>query len=150
MCNVRDLTYIIKTFGRPRFMQQYRRGEPLGDQIRQQNVPSTQNISVEASLDDISTIHSGISEGDVSMGSHISITEEELNELTTEQLRTYLLTLTPTTIPPRGNRRNIIAQLIPIIQTYNQIQHRDQRQTEAQRLLQYTDTQQMNIYTPTQ
>lgn len=38
----------------------------------------------------------------------------------------------------------VIAQLIPIIQTYNQIQHRQQRQSEAQRNLQYTYIQNSN------
>ena len=63
-------------------------------------------------------------------GSHTSNTEEELNELTTEQLRTYLMTLAPTTIP-RGHRRHIIAQLIPIIRSFNQIQHSDNRQSRS-------------------
>ena len=38
----------------------------------------------------------------------------------------------------------VIAQLIHIIQTYNQIQHRQQRQSDAQRNLQYTYTQNFN------
>ena len=142
MFDIKDLTNIVKTFGRHRFMQQYRRELlRMRDQdSQQQEVPASQDASgiVVSTIDEVSTIGSGISEGDVSVGSHVSNTEEELNELTTEQLLAYLLTLAPTTIPPRSHRRHIIAQLIPIIQSYNQIQHRDQRQAEAQRLLLYT------------
>ena len=69
-------------------------------------------------ITEISTVHSGLSEVDVSLSSsHISTLEEELNELTTEQLRLYLMTLAPTTIP-RGRRMQVMAQLISTIQTY--------------------------------
>lgn len=139
LTSIKDLTFIIKRLGRPRFMATFRREllrlREFPPEVEEE--PNTPDAREEY-LSEVSTIRSGISEGDVSVGSHVSDTEEELRDLTIEQLRAYLMTLAPTTIP-KGRRPQIIAQLCPIIQAYKQIQHRGQRQMEAHRNILLTD-----------
>jgi hypothetical protein len=116
-------------------MQKYRRQFISTRRERNINQDAIENTTVyEDSDSDISSIRSGVSLGNVTVDSFQSDIEEELQDLSAQQLKDLLLQLNPTLTRStrRLDRARLICQLVPLIR-YNREQiHRTSRQLDAQ------------------
>jgi hypothetical protein len=116
-------------------MQKYRRQFISTRRERHIHQVEIENTAVYEDTDsDISSIRSGVSLGNVTVGSFQSDIEEELQDLSAHQLKDLLLQLNPTLTRStrRLDRARLICQLVPLIR-YNREQiHRTSRQLDAQ------------------